>query len=156
MVIKRTLLCVVIPRAPQPQLLDRFVAAAQNRISQIPVPAFALMQERAALADVRLGRATSRSVIGSMNQFAYAIDAWFEHRSGYDLEALGLWLCDTPCSPLRTTWPWLEAELLLGDTVASDRRPLRFGDPVIWRTLRPASIRSWRPVYTQYILFNDR
>ena len=71
------------------------------------------MKERAALADVQLGRATNRSVIGSINEFTYAIDAWFAHRSGDDLEALGLWLCDTPCFPLRTTWPWREAELLL-------------------------------------------
>src|SRR5665213_3848305 len=68
---ERSLLCVVIPLAPQHQLLDRFVAAAQNRISQIPASASALMKERTALADVRIGRATSRSVIGSMTQFAY-------------------------------------------------------------------------------------
>jgi hypothetical protein len=112
-----SLLCVVIPLAPQHQLLDRFVEAAQHRINQIAAPADARMKERAALADVHLGRATNRSVIGSMNEFTYAIDAWFAHRAGDDLEALGLWLCDTPCSPLPTTWPWREAELLLtGDS----------------------------------------
>jgi hypothetical protein len=45
-----------------------------------------------------------------MNEFKYAIDASLEHRSGDGLEALGQWLCDTPCFPLSTTWPWLEAE----------------------------------------------
>ena len=117
---ERTLLCVVIPLAPQNQLLERFVAAAQNRISQISAPATARMNECTALADVCIGRATNRSVIGSMNEFAYAIDAWFEHGSDYDLEALGLWLCDTPCFPLRTTWPWREAEQLLTETVSTD------------------------------------
>jgi len=115
---ERSLLCVVVPLAPQHTLLDRFVEAAQHRINQIAAPAHARMKERAALADVRLGRATNRSVIGSMNEFTYAIDAWFEDRSGDDLEALGLWLCDTPCSPLSTAWPWREAELLLAGTVA--------------------------------------
>jgi len=115
---ERSLLCVVVPLAPQHTLLDRFVEAAQHRINQIAAPAHARMKERAALADVRLGRATNRSVIGSMNEFTYAINAWFEDRSGDDLEALGLWLCDTPCSPLSTAWPWREAELLLAGTVA--------------------------------------
>lgn len=116
---ERSLLCVVIPLAPQHKLLDRFVEAAQRRINQIAAPADARMKERTALAGVRLGRATNRSVIGSMNEFTYAIDAWLAHRSGDDLEALGLWLCDTPCFPLSTTWPWQEAELLLTGTVAS-------------------------------------
>jgi len=116
---ERSLLCVVIPLAPQNHLLDRFVEVAQHRINQIPAPADARMKERAALADVRLGRATNRSVIGSMNEFTYAVNAWFEHGSADDLEALGLWLCDTPCFPLRTTWPWREAEFLLTETVAS-------------------------------------
>ncbi len=115
---ERSLLSVVIPLAPQHKLLDRFVEAAQHRINQIAAPAHARMKERAALADVRLGRATNRSVIGSMNEFTYAIDAWFEDRSGADLEALALWLCDTPCSPLSTAWPWREAELLLAGPVA--------------------------------------
>ena len=79
-----SLLCVVIPLAPQRQLLDRFVEAAQHRINQIPAPADARMKERAALADVQVGRATNRSVIGGMNEFTYAIDAWFAHRSGDD------------------------------------------------------------------------
>jgi hypothetical protein len=116
---ERSLLCVVIPLAPQHKLLDRFVEGAQHRINQIAAPADVRMKECAALADVRLGRATNRSVIGSMNEFTYAIDAWSAHRSGDDLEALGLWLCDTPCFPLRTTCPWREAELLLTGLVAS-------------------------------------
>lgn len=117
---ERTLLCVVIPLAPQNQLLQRFIAAAQNRINQIHAPATVRMKERIALADVHIGRATSRSVIGSMNEFAYAVDAWFEHGSDDDIEALGLWLCDTPCFPLRTTWPWREAELLLTGAASTD------------------------------------
>ena len=65
---ERSLLCVVVPLAPQHTLLDRFVEAAQHRINQIAAPAHARMKERAALADVRLGRATNRSVIGSNSE----------------------------------------------------------------------------------------
>lgn len=85
----------------------------------------------AAFSEVRVGRATNRSVIGSMTQFAYAVDAWMQGKDPADLDALGWWLCDTPCSPLKTHWPWLEAELLLTGAVAPNRQPFRFSEHVI-------------------------
>jgi hypothetical protein len=128
---ERSLLCVVIPLAPQHSLLQRAVAAAQARINQIPARASLRMAEIAAMSGARVGRATSRSVIGSMTQFSYAVQAWLEGGGGADLDALGLWLCDTPCSPLKTHWPWLEAELLLTGAVAPERRPFKFSEHVI-------------------------
>jgi hypothetical protein len=125
------LLCVVVPLAPQSDLLRRWVAAAQARINQIPVAASLRMAEVVAFREVRVGRATSRSVIGSMTQFGYAVQSWLERRRADDLDALGLWLCDTPCSPLKTHWPWLEAELLLTGAVAPGRRPFKFSEHVI-------------------------
>lgn len=119
---ERTLLSVVVPVAPQDRLLDRFIAAAQRRIDQIDAPAVARMRERAALADVWIGRSTNRAVIGTMNQFAYAVDAWLDDHSSEDLEGLGQWLCDTPCSALRTDWPWLEAQVLLTESERLDGR----------------------------------
>lgn len=128
---ERTLLCVVVPLAPQNELRERFAVAAQHRINQIPVPAAVRLAELGAVAAVRVGRATSRSVLSSMNQFSYAVEAWLENRPTDDLEALGLWLCDTPCSPLKTHWPWLEAELLLTGAVAPGRKPFKFSEHVI-------------------------
>ena len=84
-----------------------------------------------ALTNVHLGRATNRSVLGSMREFGYAVQSWLETRSADDLDALGLWLCDTPCSPLQTHWPWLEAELLLAGSVAPGRRAMKFPALVI-------------------------
>jgi hypothetical protein len=115
-----------VPLAPHSQLVDRFVTAARARLNQIPVAPALLLAEVESLTDVHLGRATSRSVLGSMRQFGYAVDAWLETRSADDLEAMGLWLCDTPCSPLQTHWPWLEAELLLAGSVAPGQRPFKF------------------------------
>lgn len=125
---ERTLLCVVIPQAPQDRLRERFAAAVRTRLDQIPAPPAARLAEIGALTEVRLGRATNRSVLSSMTQFAFAVAAWLEERPADDLESLGLWLCDTPCSPLETHWPWLEAELLLTGTVAPGRRPFHFSD----------------------------
>jgi hypothetical protein len=127
----QTLLCVVIPLAPGDRLREKFAAAARTRLSQIPAPPAARAAEIEALTEVRLGRATSRSVLSSMTQFGFAVAAWLENRPADDLEALGLWLCDTPCSPLQTDWPWLEAELLLTGTVATGRRPFHFAEHLI-------------------------
>ena len=122
----RTLLCVVVPLAPQAKLTERFVTAARARLTQIPVVPALLLAEMEALTDVHFGRASNRSVLGSMREFGYAVKSWLKTRSADDLDALGLWLCDTPCSPLETHWPWLEAELVLAGSVEPGRRPLKF------------------------------
>jgi hypothetical protein len=123
---ERTLLCVVVPFAPRNTLRERFAATARHRIDQIAAPAELRLAEIDAIMPVRIGRTTSRSVLSSLNEFGYAVEAWLEDRSADDLEALGLWLCDTPCFPLKTHWPWLEAELLLTGTVAPGRKPPKF------------------------------
>jgi hypothetical protein len=128
---ERSLLCVVVPLAPHQSLLQRFAVAAQARINHIPVAAALRLTEIGALNTTRVGRASNRSVIGSMTQFGYAVQSWLERRPVDDLDALGLWLCDTPCSPLTTHWPWLEAELLLTGTVAPGRKPFKFSEHVI-------------------------
>jgi len=116
---ERSLLCVVVPVAPANGLLQRFAAAARRRIEQIPASAAARQQELDAFAAVHLGRTASRSVVSSMNQFGYAVTAWLEAEREEDLDELGLWLCDTPCTTLPAVWPWREAERLLGEASAS-------------------------------------
>ncbi len=128
---ERSLLCVVVPLAPQAQLRERFAAAARARVDQIPVAPRMRSVEIAAVSNVQFGRATSRSVLGSMTEFGYAVQAWLETSPTDDLDELGLWLCDTPCAPLQTKWPWLEAELLLAGSVAPGRRPHKYPAHVI-------------------------
>ena len=121
---------MVIPLAPQGQLIERFATAARARIDQVPAEAAIRLAEVEALHQVSLGQATSRSVLGSMTHFGYAVESWLETKSADDLDALGLWLCDTPCFPLETHWPWLEAELILTGAVAPGRSPFRYAAPV--------------------------
>ena len=123
---ERSLLCFVIPLAPIVDFIDRFRTAATHRIRQIPAPPELLDGEQAMLAEVSPGRARSRSVISTMNHFTYGAKFWLDERPDGDLEELGLWLCDTPCSAISTDWPWLEAELALTGSIAPGRRGLRF------------------------------
>ena len=128
---ERTLLCVVIPLAPAKDLRNRFAAAAERVIRLIPAPPKIVAEEVAALDDIQLGRAVDRSVRSSMTHFGYAVEAWLAHERELDLDDMSLWLCDTPCFPLKTDWPWLEAELVLTGSVAPGRKPLRHRDHVI-------------------------
>lgn len=128
---ERTLLCVVIPFAPAKELPSRFAAAAERLIRLITAPPEILAEEIAALDDIQLGRAVDRSVRSSMTHFGYAVEAWLAQERPLDLENMSLWLCDTPCFPLQTDWPWLEAELVLTGSVAPGRRPLKHRDHVI-------------------------
>ena len=128
---ERTLLSVVIAFAPARELRTRFAAAAERLLRRIPVPSTLIEDEVAALSDIQLGRAHDRSVRSSMTHFGYAVEAWLAHERKLDLEDMSLWLCDTPCFPLETDWPWLEAELALTGSIAPGRRPLKHRDHVI-------------------------
>jgi hypothetical protein len=125
---ERSLLCVVVPLASRRYFLERFLDAARARIDQIPAAPEVRVAEKAALEPIQVGRVANRSVLSSLNQFAYGIESWVAQRPADDLDALGLWLCDTPCSPLQTHWPWLEAELVLTGSVAPGRRPFKFDE----------------------------
>ena len=128
---ERTLLSVVIPLAPAKELRSRFAAAAEQLIRRIPASAELIDAEIAALSNIQLGRAHNRSVRSSMTHFGYAVEAWLAHERGLDLADMSLWLCDTPCVPLETDWPWLEAELVVTGSVAPGRQPLKHRDHVI-------------------------
>lgn len=128
---ERSLLCVTVPLAPIRQLVSRFVTAATRRVEQISAPPELLGAEVGSLTPTLLGRSVNRSVISTMNQFMYSAEAWLEDQPLGDLEELGFWLCDTPCTAISTRWPWLQAELLLTGAVAPGRRPLKYSVPVL-------------------------
>src|SRR5689334_61552 len=65
---ERSFLSVVVPTAPSHTFLERFAAAAQHRINQIPATASLRLGEVAELREVQIGRATNRSVLSTMNQ----------------------------------------------------------------------------------------
>ncbi|HEY3124379.1 MAG TPA: hypothetical protein VGK70_10000 [Thermoanaerobaculia bacterium] len=74
-------------------------------LRQLGVPEIALQAERRHLADIGIGPTSSRSVLGSMNDFAFLGRSFFEMRGGTDLVALALDLADAPCGPLGFSSP---------------------------------------------------
>jgi len=109
----RTLLTVVVPLAPASGFIERFQRAARGRIEQVVAWPEKQAAELADLADIRIGRTESRSVVGSMNQMIFEAEGWLESRPAGDLDELGWWLTETPRLALRTSWPIYEVELLM-------------------------------------------
>ncbi len=68
-----------------------------------------------AMSEHRFAKTASRSVVGSMNDFAYLASAYRDASETGDLLALSLRLAHTPCGPLHTStgFPDLEVRALV-------------------------------------------
>lgn len=105
-----TLLPVFLPLAPTRTVADRLPAQVAEVLRAIGIdPAF-IANEVDAMTDPVWAKTASRSVIGSMTDFAFLAG---HHRSLHgptDLVALSAHLAHTPCSPLEVhhipIWPW--------------------------------------------------
>jgi hypothetical protein len=86
-------------------LFPAFREAVVAVLRQLGVPEVALQAERQHLADIRIGPTSSRSVLGSMNDFGFLGRSYVEMRGGTDLVALALDLADAPCGPLGYSSP---------------------------------------------------
>lgn len=100
---ERTLLPVLVPARPIGTLTVRFPLAVLEMLRAIGVPGDAIRNEERTMTDVAVGRTASRRVLGSMNDFAWMLDAYRATISS--LPQLALRLADTPCGPLRMETP---------------------------------------------------
>ncbi len=95
-----TLLPVFVPLAPAKDVADRFPEQLGFVLGAIGVPVDFVAQEVLSMGDAVFAKTASRSVLGSMNDFAYL--AGFHREAGLaeDLVALSASMAQTPCSPL--------------------------------------------------------
>ena len=99
---ERSLLSVVVPAKNLPQLPARLVTAVGRLFMRIGVPPALAWAELQAMQEVRFGPTRSRSVLGSMNDFVYQVDAEFsEGEEVVYLDEVDLRLSEVPCGPLR-------------------------------------------------------
>ena len=91
---------VFAPFAPITQVVPRFIDAFGKIATQLGVALTALDAECALMNDHAWAKTASRSVVGSMNDFAFLADH-ARQQEGVDLVALSLRLARTPCGPLR-------------------------------------------------------
>jgi len=100
---EKTLLPVFVPLAPASSLGDRIGEAVGLVLEALGVGIDVVLQETAEMVDVSFAKTANRSVIGSMNEFAY--HAEFRNSEGWDdLTAIATDLADMPCGPLYKTY----------------------------------------------------
>lgn len=100
---ERTLLPVVVAARDGAGFPDRLRAGLRGVLTVLGVAPGAIDSELAVMEDITLGKTRSRQVLGSMNDFAFAIDHY--SRQDGSLLDLALWLAETPCSPLKMGSP---------------------------------------------------
>lgn len=100
LVSQTTLLPVLMPLAPAATLLDRFPDHLTSILRAHNVPMAIVEREAAATADYALAPTASRSLTGSMNEFAFLAQAYRMADGEPDLRALSLRLATVPCGPL--------------------------------------------------------
>jgi len=111
---EHSLLPVFVPARALARLVPDFREAVLALLGRLGVPAWVLQFEREQLAEVAIGRTASRSVLGSMNDFAVQGRWYVRSRPGTDLIAMALELAGAPCGPLQYNRPKDAARALLG------------------------------------------
>lgn len=96
---ERTLLPVFMPLAPAATLAERFPDQLGRVLEGLGTPIDFVLQEVGATRDASYAKTASRSVVGSMNEFAYRA-RWHRTDVADDWVALSVRLAATPCTPL--------------------------------------------------------
>ena len=97
---ERTLLPVFLPLAPASTVLQRIPAAIERLLRLHGADDAFVAREVKAMAEVRVGPTSNRSVLGVMNEFAFLGGIHWQERPSDDLDELSLRLASTPMSPL--------------------------------------------------------
>ncbi len=103
---ERSLLSVVVPAKDLPKLPGRLITSVERLLARIGVPPALVWAEIEAMQQVRFGPTRSKSVLGSMNDFVYQVDAEFSQgREVVYLDGIDLRLSEVPCGPLKYRSP---------------------------------------------------
>ena len=102
----QSLLSVVVPAKDLLGLPQRLAESLAFLLSRLAVPTKCINAELAEMSLVRFGPTRSRSVLGSMNDFAWTARAYFQSdRPTIYLDQLDFRLSETPCGPLNYESP---------------------------------------------------
>jgi hypothetical protein len=95
-----TLLPVLVPLTPARSVVQRFGAVLEEVLKAHGVAHTFIDGELAEMAEHRLAKTASRSVLGIMNEFAFLAEHHPVRGPDLDLVALSMKLSEVPCSPL--------------------------------------------------------
>ncbi|HEY3285949.1 MAG TPA: hypothetical protein VGJ96_02385 [Gemmatimonadaceae bacterium] len=116
----RSLLTIVVTARDLPDLPRRIAESAATLLASLGVPDDRIRAEVREMQWIQVARTQSRSVLGSMNDFAFAADVYFcGDREFVVLRDLDRWLAETPCKPLQYRTPAEVARELMRASSAS-------------------------------------
>jgi hypothetical protein len=97
---EKTLLPVIVRLAPAAKVIERFPTVLTEVLSAMGVESSIIRSEVTEMSDYRLAKTQSRSILGSINEFAALGNIFREDETILDPIALSLQLANTPCGPL--------------------------------------------------------
>jgi Domain of unknown function (DUF6933) len=106
---EKSLLCVLVYARESPTLVPRFRDGVAELLRQLGATNTAIEKEREAMAEVLIGPTRSRSVLGSMNDFVYQVQASADYNSDRTLLDHQLSLAEMPCAPINYSTPGTKA-----------------------------------------------
>lgn len=98
---EQTLLPLFVPLAPATRVAERLPDKLGRLLDALDVPIEFILQETAAMGLANFAKTANRSVVGSMNDFAFLAEHYLEGGFPHDLLGLSLRMAGTPCGPLR-------------------------------------------------------
>jgi hypothetical protein len=99
---ERTLLPLVLPATDAKLIPRRLPTALFDVLVALGISPSAIDRELSEMEQFAVGRTANRSVLGVMNDFAFALPY---RRGDQSLTELALWLAETPCSPIKMNSP---------------------------------------------------
>lgn len=109
---ERTLLPVFVPLAQAARVAERLPDQLGRLLDALEVPLEFTLQETAAMEAANFAKTANRSVVGSMNDFAFLAEHYLAGGFPHDLLALSLRMAGTPCGPLRKRHGFPDREVL--------------------------------------------
>ena len=115
----KSLLSVVLPaRRLKSELTSRLREGVTQLLTDLNIPSRCIARELHEMSSSVISRTSSKSVLGSMNDFAFLLEVAVRQQPDITPRALSLELSGTPCQPLdaqyKTAFPDHVARRLLG------------------------------------------
>jgi len=107
-----TRLPVLVPLAPAASVVARFVDQVARVFAGLGLDPRFVDAEVVEMSQHRLAKTASRSVVGTMNDFAFLAVVHRDHGEATDLVGLSLRLAHTPCGPLSGSTGFPDLEVL--------------------------------------------
>ncbi len=113
LVSERSRLPVVVPARRVKQLGEHLPSILEEVLKTLGLPASAIRREVEEMRDNVVAPTNSRSVLGTLNEFAFMLQDRLREEPDADLVAVAAWLSETPITALGDFFPDLQTRALL-------------------------------------------